>query len=105
MATLLKKILDKLSFSEKAQDIVVSESTIVQWLVQRMAKLKNIAPDQVDINRSFEQYGLDSIVAIRIVGDLEKFMDQRLSPALLYEYHTIADVSKYLASELEVSEA
>ncbi|SHN01189.1 Phosphopantetheine attachment site [Pseudomonas asturiensis] len=69
-----------------------------------MSVLLKIEPSEVDCARSFESYGLDSLVAVNVAGDLEKFMEQRLSPALLFEYCSINDLSKYLANELTTSE-
>lgn len=106
MSNLLTGLLNKLSFAEKKQEFVeINEATIKEWLVARMARQLKIDPAVVDSSRSFEQYGLDSIVAVQVAGDLERFVEQRLSPALLFEHQTIDDLSQYLASELSTSDA
>jgi acyl carrier protein len=78
----------------------LSEEVIRQWLIKRLAKKVKIDPSEVDTAKKFEQYGLDSIVAVRISGDLEKLVEQRLSPALLFEHSSIDELSNYLATEL-----
>ncbi|WP_428242205.1 acyl carrier protein [Gynuella sp.] len=106
MTSLVTTLLNKLSFAETQQEnLVINETSIKDWLIQRMAKMKKIPPAEVDTARTFEEYGLDSIVAVRVVGDLEKFIDQRLSPALLFEYQSIDELSSYLANELNTQEA
>lgn len=106
MSSLLTGLLNVLSFAEKKQEFgEINQASIKQWLVERMARQLKIDPAAVESSRSFESYGLDSIVAVQVAGDLEKFLEQRLSPALLFEHQTIDDLSQYLASELATSEA
>ncbi|MDC9594322.1 acyl carrier protein [Xenorhabdus sp. IM139775] len=78
----------------------LSEEVIRQWLVKRLARQVKIDPNEIDTSKSFELYGLDSIAAVRVSGDLEKLVEQRLSPALLFEYPNIDELSAHLATEL-----
>ncbi|MDR6116519.1 MULTISPECIES: acyl carrier protein [unclassified Sphingomonas] len=100
MASFLSNLINKISFAEKSSPPVeLTEPNIRQWLVERMAVLVNTKPEEVDTARSFESYGLDSLAAVNVAGDLERFMDQRLSPALLFEYPNIDELSHFLAQE------
>lgn len=83
----------------------LSEEVIRRWLVQRLARQIKVAPGEIDTARKFEQYGLDSIVAVRVSGDLEKLVEQRLSPALLFEHPSIDELSAHLATELGLNAA
>ncbi len=78
----------------------LSEEVIRQWLINRLAKQLKVEPATIDTAKKFEQYGLDSIVAVRVSGDLEKLVEQRLSPALLFEYPSIDELSAHLTNEL-----
>jgi acyl carrier protein len=78
----------------------LSEEVIRQWLVKRLAKQVKADPSTIDTAKKFELYGLDSIVAVRVSGDLEKLVEQRLSPALLFEHPSIDELSAHLATEL-----
>lgn len=105
MSSLLTSLLNKLSFAEKKHDLgEINEESIKAWLIQRLAQQLKITPSDIESNRSFESYGLDSIVAVQVAGDLEKLLEQRLSPALLFEYQTIDALSYYLVSELAASD-
>lgn len=86
-------------------DQPLSEEVIRQWLINRLAKQLKVDPVTIDTTKKFEQYGLDSIVAVRISGDLEKLVEQRLSPALLFEYPSIDELSAHLAVELGINTA
>jgi acyl carrier protein len=82
----------------------VSEESLRQWLVERLARQVKVPPDEIDTSKSFEAYGLDSMVAVQVSGSLEKIVERRLSPGLLYEHQTIDDLSRYLAQELDLAD-
>lgn len=73
-----------------------------QWLIGHLADRLGIDPADVDTGKSFEAYGLDSRVAVQVSGALEKRVERRLSPGLLYEHQTIDDLSSYLSGELRL---
>ena len=89
---------------EKRAAEPITEAGLHKWLVERLAKQLDVPSSQIDPARSFESYGLDSIVALQVAGDLEKLLEQRLSPALLFEHQHIDDLTRYLASELASAE-
>lgn len=78
----------------------LTAEAIRQWLIERLARQVKISPAEVDTAKPFEAYGLDSRVAIQVSGALEKIVERRLSPGLLYEHPTIDDLSDHLAKEL-----
>ncbi|MFE5870337.1 acyl carrier protein [Streptomyces roseifaciens] len=81
----------------------LTEESLRQWLVEHLAQRIEAAPADIDTQKSFEAYGLDSRVAVQVSGALEKVVERRLSPGLLYEHQTIDDLSSYLAQELRLS--
>lgn len=83
----------------------LTQATLRQWLIQHLAQRVQISPDQVDTGKTFEEYGLDSRVAVQVAGALEKLVERRLSPGLLYEHQTIDELSSYLARELHLADA
>lgn len=105
MAGLLSSVLSRLSLSEQGTDTgPLTEDRLRQWLTERVATQLKIAPAQVDTSRNFESYGLDSMAAIKLAGDLEKVIERRLSPALLFEHPNIDALAAHLAGELALSE-
>ncbi len=76
-----------------------SKQEIQAWLVQQIAGLLYVDPTTIDVRVSFNNYGLSSRDAVMLSGDLEEWLDRRLSPTLLYEYPTILALSEYLAGE------
>jgi len=74
---------------------------IQDWLVTRIADLLQLAPDTIDIQESFSNYGLSSLDAVTLSGDLEELLGRRLSPTLAYDYPNILTLSRYLVGETE----
>jgi acyl carrier protein len=75
-----------------------------QWLIEDLAARAEVDPADIDTGKSFEDYGLDSRAAVQVSGILEKIVERRLSPGLLYEHETIDDLSAYLAQELHLAD-
>ncbi|CAM5343989.1 acyl carrier protein [Streptomyces abikoensis] len=81
----------------------LTEDSLRQWLIEHLAGRIEVQPADIDTQKSFESYGLDSRVAVQVSGALEKVVERRLSPGLLYEHQTIDDLSGYLAQELRLT--
>ena len=71
--------------------------TIQGWLVDKLAVVLEIEPNQIDVGQDFEEYGLESAEAINLSGDLEDYLNCRLPPTLLWDYQNIAALSQHLA--------
>ena len=93
------------SRKEKTPEVsgALTETTIRQWLVEHLATLVELPVSEIDTAKSFEQYGLDSRVAVRVSGRLERLVERRLSPGLLFEHSNIDELSAFLARELELT--
>ena len=70
---------------------------IQNWLIGRLAQSLEIEPQAIDIHKDFSEYGLDSVEAINLSGELEGFLGCRLSPTLLWDYQNIHALAQYLA--------
>ena len=82
----------------------LSASALRQWLIEDLAARLDTDPASIDTGKSFEAYGLDSRTAIQVSGSLEKLVERRLSPGLLYEHETIDDLCDYLSQELPLAD-
>ena len=61
-----------------------------------MAQHLKIQPSDIDPLKNITSYGLDSIDAVTILGDLEDWLDIELPSTLLWDYSSINDVSRYI---------
>jgi acyl carrier protein len=86
--------------SEYASVGPITEKAVRAWMVDYLADKLSIDPSAVDTAGSFEEYGLDSRAGIQMCGKLEKLVELRLSPALLYEHSSIDAVATHLGQRL-----
>jgi len=77
----------------------VSASIIEGWLTTQIAGCLKIDRNQIDAQAPFSSYGLDSVTAVSLSGELEEWLDRRLSPTLIYDYPTVAQLAQHLATE------
>ncbi|OKH26695.1 8-amino-7-oxononanoate synthase [Hydrococcus rivularis NIES-593] len=76
-----------------------SEAEIASWLVARLAELLELDPDEINLQQDLTDYGLSSVDAVNLSGDLENFLGRRLSPTIVWEYPTVEELSQYLSSD------
>jgi glycine C-acetyltransferase len=72
---------------------------IRRWILERIAREVGLAAEDMDPEEPFDSYGLDSLNAVVIAGDLEDWLGRSLSSSLLYECPTAASLADYLTRE------
>jgi 8-amino-7-oxononanoate synthase len=104
--TLFNEILNgkdstNVSASNNNQSNVLSSAAkaeaIQGWLIDKLAEVLEIEPNQIDVGQDFEEYGLESAEAINLSGDLEDYLSCRLPPTLLWDYQNIETLAQHLA--------
>jgi acyl carrier protein len=98
-------LLDKLR-GKKTESIAqttepITEASVQEWLVTHIAIVAQIKPEDVDIDRPFAEFGMDSMQLFQLSGDLQKFLGQEVSEIVAWDYPTIAQLSRHLASGSE----
>jgi acyl carrier protein len=76
----------------------VSADEIRQWLVKRVAEHLEVPPEEINVQRPFAEFGLDSRTAVTMAGELETFVNREVSPTLVWDYPTIEAVVEHLSS-------
>ncbi|MDI2590643.1 SDR family NAD(P)-dependent oxidoreductase [Pseudomonas sp. 681] len=67
---------------------------------QQFARVLRLSEDDIQEQAQLEQYGIDSIIIIRLTDELEKTFG-RLSKTLFFEYQTLGEVTDYFIAEHE----
>jgi len=81
-----------------ATPAIRSEADVQQWLVTHIAQAAKIDETQVDVNRSFADFGLDSMQLFELAGDLEKFLGRKISEVVAWDYPNISLLARHLVS-------
>src|SRR5438309_3465928 len=107
LSTMRRALLSGLAASaEPATDPVVMVADIdgeslaektEKYLQKQLAGLLRLSSHRIDSQSAFEKYGSDSILAIKLVNQLEKTFGS-LSKTLFFEYRTIAELSRYFVA-------
>ncbi|HEY0068877.1 MAG TPA: acyl carrier protein [Chloroflexia bacterium] len=74
-------------------------AAIQAWLVDYLSRLLKVEPQTIDVQEPFENFGLSSMDAVGLSGELESWLGIQLSPMLVYTYPTIESLAGYLAEE------
>ncbi len=76
---------------------IQSAADIAQWVKSRLAvPLKLASPADLDLRRSAEDLALDSMIVVRLAGELEERLEIELEPSLIYEFESLAAYVKQL---------
>ena len=77
---------------------VWTEPELTDWLVNRIAEATDATPNDIELDRPFTDFGLDSRTAVALSSELEQILGRELSPTLIWDYPTIQAVTRYLLS-------
>ena len=68
---------------------------MLQWLVAKLA----LKSDEVQRDRPFAEYGVDSLTAVELSHELEEQFKVPLPPIVAWNYPTPATLARYIAQE------
>lgn len=73
-----------------------SPGEIRGWLLMKLAEVLKTDPGAIDTAAPLTRFGLDSMDAITLSGDLEDWLELRLPSTLLWDYPTIDGIVSFL---------
>jgi len=90
-------------YTKEANRLAASASIICQWLVNRLAERLDLDPTHINVDKPIAEYGLDSLTAISLSGELQEWLGRPLPVTFLYDHPTIAALSQYLSKSAQNS--
>jgi acyl carrier protein len=78
----------------------IEHDTIQNWLVNKIASLTGRPTTEIDTEIPLANYGLDSVHAVGLSGDLEDWLDICVEPTIAWDYPTIKSMANYLEQEM-----
>ena len=76
-----------------------SREEIEEWLVERVMEVTHKELDDIDVSVQFINYGVNSIDAATLSGDLEEWLGRELPVSIIYQFPTIEALSAHLSGE------
>lgn len=81
-------------------ELKVIQKKTVEFLQKEVSTLLKIQPSQLNPKSSLENYGIDSVLAMRLTNKLEETFGT-LSKTLFFEYQTIVDLAGYFVNSYQ----
>lgn len=75
--------------------------SLTVWLVDRIAVYLKRATSEIDPTVPLAEYGLDSVAALSLCGDIEEDFDLILEPTVAWDYPTVEALAGHLLEEFE----
>lgn len=79
--------------------------TVQNWLIEQLAEQLSLDPTTIKVSEPLTRYGLDSIDAVTLVGDLEDWLDLDLPDTLFWDHPTIEKSAQYLEENYDLADA
>lgn len=90
------EVTDKHNLRSSGVEIPTTR-VIEDWLTTRLIQRLGVSATEIDIQQPFSYYGLDSLDAVELIGDLETWLGRTLSPTVFWDYSSIQTLAHYLA--------
>jgi acyl carrier protein len=69
------------------------------WLIEQLAAQLKTQKKDIDPVRRLEEYGLDSMEAVALTGEIEHLLGRKVDPTILWDYPSIRAVATLLAAD------
>lgn len=76
--------------------IQLTPEGILSWLVERVAYYVQLSTTQIDPDVSVAEYGLDSVYAFTLCGDIEDTLCLSVEPTVIWDFDTLNALTTHL---------
>ena len=77
----------------------MTKQEIEHWLRAKIAARLRTTPQSIDVHRPLDAFGIASMEAIQIAGELESLLERPVEATLFWDYRTIAALAAAVAGE------
>ncbi|MEY9850035.1 acyl carrier protein [Streptacidiphilus sp. MAP5-3] len=83
--------------TDREVGVRVSGEDIERWLMERLAYYLETPVGEIDPEVSLAEYGLESVYAFALCGDIEDKLGVTVEPTLVWDIDTVAALTVHLA--------
>ncbi|MFJ5309802.1 acyl carrier protein [Streptomyces sp. NPDC088350] len=76
-----------------------SPEAIQTWLIARIAEFLGLPPEHIEPDVSLADYGLESVYAFALCGEIEDTLGAVIEPTLLWDTDTVSALTAHLVSQ------
>jgi acyl carrier protein len=81
-----------------------TEERLWEWVRNHLARIRDVAPESVTVDQGFSSYGLDSVDAVLMAGELEDAFCIEIDPAGFLACDSFRDIITTLAPAVDDAE-
>ncbi|MCQ4167756.1 acyl carrier protein, partial [Tahibacter harae] len=74
------------------------EAQLRQTIVKELAAALRVDPAVIDIDEAFVEYGLDSIMGVRLASDINQALGIELTTTSLFDYPSVSKLAQHIAA-------
>ena len=74
-----------------------AKTDLLAWLRQHFARQLGVAPALIDPDASVAGFGLDSVVAVGLSGELSQWLGRPIEPTVVYDHPSLRALAEHLA--------
>ena len=87
----------------KNQKLSPNLTEIQTWLIAQISEHLEIVAEEIEIAQPLANYGMNSLSAARISGELQEWLKREVPPTVFYDYPTIESLARYLVEQSQPS--
>lgn len=84
----------------------INDSLCIEDILDRvilvLSNTLNLNPDEIDLDCQFLNYGMDSIIGINFIGELNKIFTDAVTPMDLYRYPSANQLTNYIMEKISI---
>ena len=77
----------------------LTKDELTDWIAGWISRELKVDRCRIAFDQTFVHFGMDSVQAMMMVGDLEERLARRLSPTLAWDFPTVDAMAGHLAQE------
>lgn len=77
---------------------VFTETQIRAAIRASLASALSVAENTLDDERDFDAYGLPSLEAVELAGELEDFLGREIDAEAIFDHPTVSQLARHLAA-------
>ena len=83
----------------QSDSLAANTDALQAWIVDRLALMLGVKSQDIGVNEPLSDYGLESVEAIALSGELSDLLNRKLAPTLAWDYPTIAALAAFLSTD------
>lgn len=78
------------------------QTELHQWVIERVAEYCRCSTADIDPDASFTNYGMDSVYALALIGDIEERLGQPIMATAIWDYPSVNQLVYFVQSQTAI---